>query len=530
MGLVALDAEAVAGYNLLSPFTSDSVYLIDNCGRIVHGWSPVNALGSSAYLLENGDLLRQGSRRNTPFANSASCGVIERYDWEGNLLWEYDLTSTQTCVHHDLEWLPNGNVLVIAYGLKSEAEAIHAGRQLDRISVEGLWEDKILEIQQTGPTTGRIVWEWHIWDHLVQDYDSTKSGYGRVSDHPELLDINFPVSPYESNPAAPDWMHSNSIDYHPDLDQIMVSSRHTSEIWVIDHSTTTAEAASHSGGRSGKGGDLLYRWGNPQIYQRGAAADQQLHGQHDARWIKEGHPWSGKIMVFNNGDVNRPYSSVEVLQAPMDAQENYTLNADTTFGPDQPDWIYAGGADQGWYSPFISGAQPLANDHVLICDGPVGRVFEVDTLGNRYWEYINPVTSLGPQEQGRPIAQNYLFRMERYAVEYPGLAGRDLRPGARVERNPLALPVSCLETPPGIDTTIALTIYPNPFENSFQIITEAGEPMELQVFDLVGRTVLPRKNVANGEVLDTTGWREGVYMLQFTGTRTSILKVFKTRY
>ena len=63
--------------------------------------------------------------------------------------------------------------------------------------------------------------------------------------------------------------------------QIMLSVFEFSELWVIDHSTKTAEAAIHEGGRSGKGGDLLYRWGNPRAYRAGTVKDQKLFGQHN---------------------------------------------------------------------------------------------------------------------------------------------------------------------------------------------------------------------------------------------------------
>ena len=118
------------------------------------------------------------------------------------------------------------------------------------------------------------MWEWRSWDHLIQDHDKTKPGFGEVSEHPELFDLNYmggeedPVAKTKANtkttatkddpkqgqaPAVrknPDWMHVNAVAYNADLDQIALSSPNFSEIWIIDHSTTTAEAKGHTGGRT----------------------------------------------------------------------------------------------------------------------------------------------------------------------------------------------------------------------------------------------------------------------------------------
>jgi hypothetical protein len=37
-----------------------------------------------------------------------------------------------------------------------------------------VWSEQILEIKPSGISGGTIVWEWHLWDHLVQDYDASK--------------------------------------------------------------------------------------------------------------------------------------------------------------------------------------------------------------------------------------------------------------------------------------------------------------------------------------------------------------------
>ena len=80
----------------------------------------------------------------------------------------------------------------------------------------------------------------------------------------------------------------------------MLSSRNRSEVYIVDHSTTTDEASSNSGGTYGKGCDFLYRWGNPQNYDRGSDNDQILRGQHSAIWIPENFPGEGNILLFNN--------------------------------------------------------------------------------------------------------------------------------------------------------------------------------------------------------------------------------------
>ena len=80
--------------------------------------------------------------------------------------------------------------------------------------------------------------------------DSLLPNYGQVSAHPELVNINLGQF---TNPVEGDWLHPNVIDYDPVIDQIVFSSIHLDEIFIIDHSTTTADAASHSGGNSGMG-------------------------------------------------------------------------------------------------------------------------------------------------------------------------------------------------------------------------------------------------------------------------------------
>jgi hypothetical protein len=271
-----------------------------------------------------------------------------------------------------------------------------------------------MEVKPIFPNQTEIVWEWHAWDHLIQDYDSTKTHFGVVSEHPELVDINYEGNREPAPNQAIDLFHINSIEYIEEYDQILLNPRNINEIWVIDHSTTTTEAAGHTGGRYGKGGDLLYRWGNPQAYNRGDQNDQQLFMQHDARWVSSTDQQHPSITIFNNQIPRdkRSYSTVIEIIPPVENDGTYLLNPDETYGPKKPIWEYAPVFKPLMNSAFISGAQKLTNGNMMICSGDDGTFLEITREKQLVWLYLNmyPLPFL-----------NNVFKIQTYPQDYPGL-------------------------------------------------------------------------------------------------------------
>ena len=210
-GLVYYDERASGGYTLFNPQRSRTSYLIDIHGKVVHTWESDYPLPNSAYLLENGNLLRPViAERNEVFGQTGGSGRVQELNWDGDLLWEFEYSSDQVRLHHDIEPLPGGNVLMIAWEYKSAEGAIAAGRNPDLLGEGGaLWPDHVIEVD---PATDEIVWEWHVWDHLIQDLYPDKDNYGVVADHPELLDIN-----HSQGRVLTDMNHVNAIDYNLEL-------------------------------------------------------------------------------------------------------------------------------------------------------------------------------------------------------------------------------------------------------------------------------------------------------------------------
>jgi hypothetical protein len=425
---------------------------------------------SSVYLCDDGSILRHEQiEGNKVFAGGGICGRISRMDWDGKEVWSYTLANEDQTTHHDARMLPSGNVLVIVWDFRYREDVLAAGRDEKHVPDKGLWPDALLEIKPTLPEGGEVVWEWHAWDHLVQDHDKDALDFGVVADLPGRIDINYDhkgvtalsaeelakqaqieedmkalgyaggsedeeeddAPPAGAAPAAPgfgdgfgsDWMHTNTLDYDPVRDLIVLSSPHLSEIWILDHSTTTEQAAGRSGGKYGKGGEILWRWGNPKNHGAGAKADQKLFYQHDVQFIPQGFPGAGNLLVFNNGQGNPAgdHSEVSELVLPFDPAKGF-VHEGRSFGPKEPLWTYKA---PDLYAAFISGCQRLKNGNTLVIEGPEGRILEVTPAGKVVWDYLNPH---GGDAKNAGVDGRAIFRARRYAPDHPAFRGKTLAP------------------------------------------------------------------------------------------------------
>lgn len=517
VGLFYNQTESYQGYTLFGSVWNKGIFLIDNCGNVVNRWETDFRSANSAYLLENGNLLRTAVKdggSGTGFNVGGTGERLQILDWDNNILWDYIYATPEHILHHDIVPMPNGNILALTFENIPDSVAIAAGRDPSTLDQGRLFPDGVVEIRPIGTDSAEIVWEWWVWDHLVQDFDATKPHYGEIAAHPELFDLNYQNPSF--TPGSSDWTHGNGIDYNPELDQVSFSFQLWSEFYIIDHSTSTAEAAGHTGGRSGKGGDLLYRWGNPETYGRGTAEDRLLWGPHGIDWIEDEYLDGGKLIIFNNGNWRSGYySEVFVIDPPQDGAGNYTTG-EGAFGPVEPSWAFGGPDRTDFYSWFISNAQRLPNGNTLICEGYSGELFEVTSEGREVWRYVNPQHhyDIAAQYDTIPFQGlspgNATFRVQRYAPDFAGFTGKDMTPGDPLEINPIesTCEVTSIEE--------AYLLYPNPASDEVHLfVSEAfQEGQILELFNLQGKKVRELTLQGNDITLDTSTLRPGHYRLR----------------
>ena len=462
IGLLEIDNELISdGYTLFCPWVSSDCFLINNCGQKVNTWKTDLPFDLTMAYLDN-----QG------FLYVLNNDVLVKYDWNSDRLWTFSSSKFGIEAHHDFQIMPNGNFMVIAREELLHAESTELGFQteLDEnnlVAIDGLYEFKYIEDDSFD-----LVWKWNFKDHLIQETVDSLDNFGVVESAPKKLDVNF-----TNFPDILDWLHCNGIHYNEALDQVIISSRNTSEIYIIDHSTSIEEAATSVGGTQGFGGDFLWRWGKGNLMQ-----------QHDPNWIPEGHPNAGMISVFNNidsSDLNF-FSSIKIIDPPVDAQGKYELDTLNQFYPREANIIISG-EEHEIFSPFMSGSHSQPNGNFIICSGRFGDFYEITQDGNLAWKYHNPIFE-SPLAQFSPAMAAFTFNIRKYPENFIGFEGKDLSPTALIENvNPVS--DSCILSTDVKETAqVAITLFPNP--SSGKVFYKADVKVkQVKIFALSGKIV-----------------------------------------
>lgn len=540
--LLSVSAQQWGNFTLYSVSGSTTAYLVDTNGVNHHTWTGLSGgTGYSSYLMLGGILWRTVRNTGNQLSGGGITGRVQKVAYDGTLLWDFVYSSSAYCLHHDICPLPNGNVLLISYDVKSAAEATAAGVAVGHT----MWSEKIIEVQPTGTNTGNIVWEWRFWDHLTQNIDSTKANYHpTIVDHPELMNVNF-----QNTSTTRDWIHMNGIDYNPVLDQIVVSSHNLDELYVIDHSTTTAEAAGHSGGNSGRGGDLLYRWGNPASYA--AAGTRIFDVVHDGHFIPQDCPNAGYIVGYNNNGISSNQSCVDMANPPYNGY-NYLINPGSAYAPTAvTKRIPCNG-----HNSNMGNSQQLPNGNSLICIAQSGNIYEVDSNNTILWSknaggtvaqafryspcfvsgtppiasaitassdtlYAEPATTYQWYENGMPVAG----ATAAYFVPDHDGAYEVLVRDANGCPSDLSASYNYTNTT-GINqqwTDRDFMVSPNPTTGLLRLSGSAvdNKLFVVNLFNLEGKLVY---KTSNESLLDISNMEPGVYTLSITGNHTTLNK------
>lgn len=512
VGLIHSSNQVSEGYVLFSPVTSKKTYLIDNCGKEINSWESDFNPGLMAYLNNEGQLIRT-ARTNIVLNLGGSGGRIEIFNWDGSLSWSEDFVENGIA-HHDIEILPNGNLLLLLWDPIPMKAAYDLGRIPNSVDGNFFVAEKIWEIKPLENSGYELVWEWKIIDHILQDYDPNLPDYDLPENQPQRIDINTPKD--DNNQ---DWIHFNSISYNAERDEILLSSRNLDEIFIIDHSTTTEQASGSTGGNKNQGGDILYRWGNPQNYGRGSETEKKLHGQHDAAWAANKN--FAQISIFNNGDdrPEGPFSSIDLLTPPYDNGGLYSISNTESFGPANAEIIYPAVLNEDFFSGRISGAEILENGNTLITNGRKGQMIEVNQQKQIIWNYINPVNFDGPTSQGNPGIANDVFKARRYHPAFPGFDGKDLSPSEPIELN--WIEDDCMTTALNEfnENLFEVNILPNPFSDQIWVENNGATILEWKIANVYGH-ILEVGSVKNKVNIDVSDLKQGIYYLFLSNTET----------
>jgi arylsulfate sulfotransferase len=226
-------------------------------------------------------------------------GLVREIDLAGKTIHEFTVdqldhwlakagyTWKANAIHHDIEALPNGHLLVLVNTRKKFTNL--PGRP----GVTSVLGDAVIDLDQNY----KPVWSWSSFDHLD------------VNRHPMLF---------------PDWTHANTIAYSADDGNIVLSLRNQSWIIKIDYA-------------NGHGtGNVIWKLGYQgefKLLDSDSPADW-FFAQHDANFFHGQKKQELRLAVFDNGNNRFPDFSGNICPSAADDVQYPWM---TFFGRHVPD-------------------------------------------------------------------------------------------------------------------------------------------------------------------------------------------------
>ena len=521
-------SKAYNGYTLFG--SGGTTYLIDMEGHVIHSWK----IGTNPRFTEVGTLL------DAVGGDPSNSNVWKELDWNGNTVWSYTEKRSNYHPHHDFVKIYNPKLgdstfMYIANKDYTSAQCLAAGANPANVSggvYTGVQLDVVVEVNRVG----KIIWEWAFFDHVVQDFDATKTAtYGVIKNTPGRININM-----TGNPLKSDWLHCNSMDYNQQLDQVVINSVH-GEFYVIDHGNTFVknDSAASVTLAASSAGNFLYRFGDPYKYGQGSApsfstnpektstGNKQIGGAHDIQWIKSGLSGEGNFLIFNNGQnlyemtpqsyvveinpyLNSSGTKTSAYVDPPTAGYNIVNPANSNLMKEKKNiskqitWMYSSKNNTSFFSTIGSSAQRLPNGNTFVCAMNSGHFFEICPADTSIvWEYINPFTRSGIKKIKTDTypTDNSAFRAYRYTADHPALKDHDLTPGKTMTGYDPSYLVpaditSIQKIAEQINNGVVSQNYPNPFSvnTNIEFQLPSDQKLSVVIYDLNGKAV---RNLAN---------------------------------
>ena len=132
--IYSLNAQVYEGFVLYTPqqfgeggnpdtIRGGTTYMMTNDQDIIHTWSHTRGPASMPYLLQDSLMIYPYRVPYPTMENGGVGGGVQLVSWDGTILWDYIVSNETYQHHHDVEPMPNGNLLMLAWERKTASEA-----------------------------------------------------------------------------------------------------------------------------------------------------------------------------------------------------------------------------------------------------------------------------------------------------------------------------------------------------------------------------------------------------------------------